>query len=97
MLCPSCHTLNRDNAKFCKGCGQLLAVEIVAAAQTTQPVETLQGAMPSHNQPSEVYGIQPTGTGQQFLDPNDPSLAPTGISDAGTNGRLPGSTLATRR
>src|SRR5689334_7213222 len=79
MLCPSCHTLNRDNAKFCKGCGQLLAVEIVAAAQTTQPVETLQDVMPSQNQPSEVYGLQPTGAGQQFLDPNDPSLAPTEI------------------
>ncbi|HEX3639732.1 MAG TPA: protein phosphatase 2C domain-containing protein [Ktedonobacteraceae bacterium] len=80
MLCPSCHTLNRDNAKFCKGCGQLLAVEIVAAAQTTQPVETLQGAMPSQTQPSDAYGsAQPTGAGQQFLDPNDPSLAPTEI------------------
>ena len=21
MLCPSCHTQNRDNARFCKGCG----------------------------------------------------------------------------
>ncbi len=79
MLCPSCHTLNRDNAKFCKGCGQLLAVEIVAAAQTTQPVETLQGAMPSQTQPSDAYGLQPAGAGQQFLDPNDPSLAPTEI------------------
>lgn len=22
MLCPSCHTLNRENARFCKGCGK---------------------------------------------------------------------------
>ncbi|GCE19143.1 protein phosphatase 2C domain-containing protein [Dictyobacter kobayashii] len=33
MLCPLCHTQNRDNAKFCKGCGQPLAVEVVAGAQ----------------------------------------------------------------
>ncbi|GHO86579.1 protein phosphatase 2C domain-containing protein [Dictyobacter formicarum] len=33
MLCPLCHTQNRDNAKFCKGCGQLLAVEVVAGVQ----------------------------------------------------------------
>jgi serine/threonine protein phosphatase PrpC len=33
MLCPLCHTQNRDNAKFCKVCGQLLAVEVVAAGQ----------------------------------------------------------------
>lgn len=36
MLCPSCHTLNRDNARFCKGCGQPLAVETVVTAQTVQ-------------------------------------------------------------
>jgi len=34
MLCPLCHTQNRDNAKFCKGCGQLLAVEVVAGSQS---------------------------------------------------------------
>ncbi|GHO75282.1 hypothetical protein KSD_30530 [Ktedonobacter sp. SOSP1-85] len=27
MLCPSCHTSNRANAKFCKGCGQVLPAE----------------------------------------------------------------------
>ena len=47
MLCPWCHTLNRDNAKFCKGCGQILAVETVAGGQATQSAEALQGVMPS--------------------------------------------------
>jgi serine/threonine protein phosphatase PrpC len=82
MLCPLCHTLNRDNAKFCKGCGQILAVETVAGGQATQSVETLQGAMPSSpTQPSDAYGsAQPAGAGQQpVLDPNDPDLAPTEI------------------
>lgn len=80
MLCPLCHTLNRDNAKFCKGCGQLLAVETVAGAQATQSAETPQGVMPSSPQPSDRYGMQPAGTGQQpTLEANDPSLAPTEI------------------
>ncbi len=29
MLCPSCHALNRENARFCKGCGQPVVVETV--------------------------------------------------------------------
>jgi serine/threonine protein phosphatase PrpC len=42
MLCPWCQTPNRENAKFCKGCGQTLAVETVAGGpqatrQDTQP------------------------------------------------------------
>jgi serine/threonine protein phosphatase PrpC len=81
MLCPSCHTPNRDNAKFCKGCGQLLAVEIVATGQETQLAEAWPGAMPpSQTQPSDASGnAEPAGMSQQqsTLDPNDPSLAPT--------------------
>ncbi len=34
MLCPKCHTQNRDNAKFCKGCGLSFTPEMLAAAQT---------------------------------------------------------------
>lgn len=80
MLCPLCHTLNRDNAKFCKGCGQLLAVETVAGGQATQSAETKQGGMSSSPQLSDRYGSQPAGAGQQStLDANDPSLAPTEI------------------
>src|SRR5579859_7144662 len=29
MLCPSCHTLNRDNARFCKKCGMSFPSESV--------------------------------------------------------------------
>ncbi len=80
MLCPLCQTLNRDNAKFCKGCGQLLVVETVAGGQATQSAETLQGVMTLSPQPSDSYGVQATGAGQQpTLAANDPSLAPTEI------------------
>lgn len=53
MLCPLCHTQNRDNAKFCKGCGQLLAVEVVASGQpeaadaVQAPTQGTQGTQPS--------------------------------------------------
>ncbi len=33
MLCPKCHTQNRENAKFCKGCGLSFTPEMLAAAQ----------------------------------------------------------------
>src|SRR6266487_2314147 len=36
MLCPKCHTQNRENARFCKGCGLSFTPEMLAAA--TQPV-----------------------------------------------------------
>src|SRR5438105_1512732 len=44
MLCPSCHTRNRENARFCKGCGQALAIEVVVntptqVATATAPTE----------------------------------------------------------
>ena len=67
MLCPSCHIPNRDNAKFCKRCGHILAVEIVAAGQETQLAETLPGAMPpSQIQPSDASGnAEPAGMSQQ--------------------------------
>jgi serine/threonine protein phosphatase PrpC len=40
MLCPKCHTPNRDNARFCKGCGLSFTPEMLAAA--SQPVEAAQ-------------------------------------------------------
>lgn len=41
MLCPLCHTQNRDNAKFCKVCGHVLIVE---AGASEQPASTEQYA-----------------------------------------------------
>ncbi|HTI13116.1 MAG TPA: protein phosphatase 2C domain-containing protein [Dictyobacter sp.] len=50
MLCPLCHTQNRDNAKFCKGCGQSLVVEVVASehpdAVASQHAETEYPSVP---------------------------------------------------
>ncbi|MGH2496299.1 MAG: protein phosphatase 2C domain-containing protein [Ktedonobacteraceae bacterium] len=37
MICPSCNTGNRDDAKFCKGCGRSLAHAPVAPAIENPP------------------------------------------------------------
>jgi len=71
MLCPSCHTRNRENARFCKGCGQTLAIEIVVttstqSAATSVPVETdldrTVSARPSSEEPTQY--LQPQGQAQ---------------------------------
>jgi serine/threonine protein phosphatase PrpC len=41
MICPLCHTQNRDDAKFCKGCGQPLQAEAVHAASDAVTVNTV--------------------------------------------------------
>lgn len=50
MLCPSCHTENRDNARFCKKCGLHFNDEQSAQALPEQPAETASAA--AQNQPS---------------------------------------------
>ena len=67
MLCPLCHTQNRDNAKFCKGCGQLLAVEVAAVGQpeaaeqyrsaAQAPIQKTQGTQPSSPLPEDAASI----------------------------------------
>lgn len=38
MLCPSCHTENRENARFCKGCGRpLTAAQAQPQAESVRP------------------------------------------------------------
>jgi serine/threonine protein phosphatase PrpC len=87
MVCPSCNTLNRDDAKFCKGCGKPLHAQFasVPAAPDATQVEGSQVESPSNEQP-QVENEQPS-TGQAdeaqaALPPeretgDDPSLAPT--------------------
>ncbi len=88
MLCPLCHTPNRDNAKFCKGCGRLLTNE---PEQVEEPVTTEQAqAVPSpaqepvqvpdtHNTAAQPVGKQTQVPGQADNILDDVSLAPTQI------------------
>ncbi|MBV9711371.1 MAG: zinc-ribbon domain-containing protein, partial [Ktedonobacteraceae bacterium] len=56
MLCPKCHTQNRDNARFCKSCGLSFTPEVLAAA--TQPVENAQAGQ-VQSPPSQDTQEQP--------------------------------------
>ena len=42
MLCPSCHTGNRDDAKFCKGCGKALQPLQESLPHVQQQVEQVE-------------------------------------------------------
>ncbi len=52
MVCPSCHTPNRDTARYCKRCGQELAIETVIAAPAPPAggVQFQEGAATQHEQ-----------------------------------------------
>ncbi len=50
MLCPKCHTRNRDNARFCKSCGLSFTPEMLAAAKAA---ETAPQILQGQNTPSQ--------------------------------------------
>ncbi|HLI09316.1 MAG TPA: protein phosphatase 2C domain-containing protein [Ktedonobacteraceae bacterium] len=69
MICPTCNTVNREDAKFCKGCGKRLTVEMAPSVTTaattattasgpTHPVEpdtqsTVEATVPASLAPAE--------------------------------------------
>jgi serine/threonine protein phosphatase PrpC len=78
MLCPVCHTPNRDNARFCKGCGLSFTPEMIMANQAStsgQNASTSQAVSP------EMTPSQPPLP--EYTEPNsssdDPAIAPTQI------------------
>ena len=76
MICPSCHTPNREDAKFCKGCGQpLKSSEGAQQAQEThegpQAVATQAPEAPELSMPP--VSPAPDAVPEQL----DPSLEPT--------------------
>jgi serine/threonine protein phosphatase PrpC len=83
MLCPSCHTPNRDDAKFCKKCGhsflpaQAKTPETIASAQVNSApisVTASEGAAPSAPTAQAVQDVQAVQAA-----PEDISSAPTQI------------------
>jgi serine/threonine protein phosphatase PrpC len=76
MLCPLCHAPNREDAKFCKTCGQFLRIEPASAVITPQksaisaPSELGQTEVTASEQQPAVTEMPP-----ELME--DPALAPT--------------------
>ena len=64
MLCPSCNTPNRDDAKFCKKCGQSLHIEapqvpeVAAVSQVSTPVQEHMDAEDPSVTPTQIISPQ---------------------------------------
>jgi serine/threonine protein phosphatase PrpC len=73
MLCPLCHTENRDNAKFCKGCGRVLIEEGTTSQQSipaqadaglTQPAQAHEAAPPAFQAAADTISGQSSSSSQ---------------------------------
>lgn len=64
MLCPSCNAPNRDDAKFCKKCGQPLRVEATkipeaaAVSQVSAPAQEQADAEDISSAPTQIISSQ---------------------------------------
>lgn len=78
MVCPSCNTPNRDDAKFCKSCGQPLHVQQAKASEVTVVDQVPAGPVPADEHaaaPAQGNGEVPELVPPQ--DVEDVSMAPT--------------------
>jgi len=89
MLCPTCNTPNRDDAKFCKKCGHSFRAEtantLAASGQAgtspagEAPLEQTAAANPAYPQPAVATQLSeaPANDQLQAEAVDDVSLAPT--------------------
>src|SRR5947209_10234927 len=77
MFCPSCHTQNRDNARFCKSCGFSFSAE---QGGTQQPqAAPVQAAAPTDQAETTSVATAPASTpaNVENVEEEDVSMAPT--------------------
>lgn len=79
MVCPSCHTPNRDNAKFCKKCGLSFTAETVGAAFAGTQGQHQQSAHADQSQAAPASAMPTEQAPASAGAADDPSLAPTQI------------------
>ncbi len=72
MICPLCHTQNRDDAKFCKGCGQPLQAEPARSADEVVMVNAVPASPTSDTQ---VQGNTETAPAQANPEVSGPVQA----------------------
>ena len=81
MVCPSCNTANRDDAKFCKSCGQPLRPQQATTSasiidnEAPAPPTSVQASSESAPAQGEAGEQQPEFAPVQ--DADDVSIAPT--------------------
>ena len=54
MKCPSCHTENAAEAKFCGNCGHSLTEEVVASSGQEEGPEQARAAQEKETRPNET-------------------------------------------
>ncbi|HEV2656040.1 MAG TPA: protein phosphatase 2C domain-containing protein [Ktedonobacteraceae bacterium] len=82
MLCPQCHTQNRENAKFCKGCGLSFTPEMLAAAQA--PAEATE-AEQVENIPSPPPAPEQAGSASSSQEsPSEQATQAAVVTEPGT-------------
>src|SRR5436305_1166321 len=78
MICPSCNTPNRDDAKFCKKCGQSFRTEAEATPSRRGVINHARTEGPLW--PPATPAVQESAdTADTENAVDDPSLAPTQI------------------
>ncbi|HEX7736212.1 MAG TPA: protein phosphatase 2C domain-containing protein [Ktedonobacteraceae bacterium] len=72
MFCPSCNAPNREDAKFCKGCGHALQVKQAEAPEQVSASAPAAPIRPASPAPASEEGVQPVAT----TSPSEPEQAP---------------------
>ncbi|QBD80673.1 hypothetical protein EPA93_33750 [Ktedonosporobacter rubrisoli] len=79
MLCPICHTPNRENAKFCKGCGLSFSPESAATPQSEAEATSTEVAKQEETQETPPSPPPLKEAREEDRGEYDVSLAPTQI------------------
>jgi len=73
MICPSCHTQNRDNARFCKSCG----LSFPAQQGGTEQPQAAPVQVPASSDQAEASVVTVPASTETNATEEDISLAPT--------------------
>ncbi|PGK37119.1 zinc ribbon domain-containing protein [Bacillus thuringiensis] len=84
MKCPSCHTENAAEAKFCGNCGHSLTEEVVASSGQEEGLEQARAAQVKETRPNETVEQAKRFASGYFQFFKHALQAPTAIMKSGT-------------